>query len=235
MLTIDNLITAAQLDKQLIQPAIIRRATSNRTQLLNPPPHAPPCAALRRPEAASTPPPAVPAPRYRPGLAKAHCPSHHKNNNDNKKAALTTLCAAVQIRQQMSAMGSPAPAPAPPPAAPAAALAAEPCPAAMAKKNQGNVFYKGGQIPEAIEAYTAAIKALPRDDHPEASKIYGNRAACYKNLYDYTNVIADCSSALKVSRRRDCHFDDTPCLFLLKHLIKVEGGVQQNDSLADGY
>ena len=35
------------------------------------------------------------------------------------------------------------------------------------------------------------------------------------------------------SRRRDCHFDDTPFLALLKHLIKVEG-VQQNDSLADG-
>ena len=26
------------------------------------------------------------------------------------------------------------------------------------------------------------------------------------------------------SRRRDCHFDDTPCLSLLKHLIKVQGG-----------
>ena len=26
------------------------------------------------------------------------------------------------------------------------------------------------------------------------------------------------------SRRRDCHFDDTPCLSLLKHLLKVEGG-----------
>ena len=26
------------------------------------------------------------------------------------------------------------------------------------------------------------------------------------------------------SRRRDCHFDDTPFLFLLKHLLKVEGG-----------
>ena len=25
------------------------------------------------------------------------------------------------------------------------------------------------------------------------------------------------------SRRRDCHFDDTPCLSLLKHLLKVRG------------
>ena len=28
----------------------------------------------------------------------------------------------------------------------------------------------------------------------------------------------------KSSRRRDCHFDDTPCLSLLKHLLKVQGG-----------
>ena len=36
------------------------------------------------------------------------------------------------------------------------------------------------------------------------------------------------------SRRRDCHFTDTPCLSLLKHLIQVQG-VPSNDSLADGY
>ena len=26
------------------------------------------------------------------------------------------------------------------------------------------------------------------------------------------------------SRRRDCHFTDTPCLSLLKNLLKVQGG-----------
>ena len=34
------------------------------------------------------------------------------------------------------------------------------------------------------------------------------------------------------SHWRDCHFDDTPCLSLLKHLLQVQG-VQQNDSLAN--
>ena len=29
------------------------------------------------------------------------------------------------------------------------------------------------------------------------------------------------------SRRRDCHFDDTPCLSLLKNLAKVQGGCHQ--------
>ena len=28
-------------------------------------------------------------------------------------------------------------------------------------------------------------------------------------------------------RRRDCHFDDIPCLSLLKHLTKVEGGAAE--------
>ena len=28
----------------------------------------------------------------------------------------------------------------------------------------------------------------------------------------------------KLSHRRDCHFDDTPCLSLLKHLLEVQGG-----------
>ena len=36
-----------------------------------------------------------------------------------------------------------------------------------------------------------------------------------------------------LSRRRDCHFTDTPFLSLLKHLLKVRG-VPSNDSLADG-
>ena len=31
----------------------------------------------------------------------------------------------------------------------------------------------------------------------------------------------------ETSRRRDCHFDDTPFLSLLKHLLKVEGGATE--------
>ena len=29
---------------------------------------------------------------------------------------------------------------------------------------------------------------------------------------------------LQISRRRDCHFDDTPGLSLLKHLLNIQGG-----------
>eukprot|EP01050_Picozoa_sp_SAG11_P028288 SAG11_NODE_7503_length_1136_cov_1.815815_2_plen_223_part_01 len=86
---------------------------------------------------------------------------------------------------------APAPLPAPPPAA--ALAKKDEAVEALAKKDEGNTFFKAGQTEEAIAAYTAAIALLPRPDHPEASKIYGNRAACHKNLGDHDKVIADCS------------------------------------------
>ena len=61
---------------------------------------------------------------------------------------------------------------------------------------------------------------------------------CFRNLAAATlssagpfGCSAASSSAVKStvgttpSRRRDCHFDDTPCVSLLIHLLKVEGGV----------
>ena len=36
------------------------------------------------------------------------------------------------------------------------------------------------------------------------------------------------------SGRLDCHFTGIPSPSLLEHTLKREGGVQQNDSLADG-
>ena len=50
----------------------------------------------------------------------------------------------------------------------------------------------------AIAAYTKAIGALPRKDHPKASVFYGNRAACHKNLSDYKATMNDCTAALEV-------------------------------------
>ena len=45
--------------------------------------------------------------------------------------------------------------------------------------------------------------------------------------------ILSSSASMKPSRRRDCHFTDTPCLSLLKHILQVQG-VPSNDSLAAG-
>lgn len=50
----------------------------------------------------------------------------------------------------------------------------------------------------AIAAYTKAIESLPRKDHPKASTFYSNRAACYKNLSDFKNVVNDCTASLEV-------------------------------------
>lgn len=41
---------------------------------------------------------------------------------------------------------------------------------------------------------------LPRPDHPEASKLFSNRALCYKNLSDHEGVIRDCTEALRLDK-----------------------------------
>ena len=61
------------------------------------------------------------------------------------------------------------------------------------------------------------------------------------NLIEDTNVqlvrqIRDVEHQVLIpSRRRDCHSADTPTPSVLNHLLKGSRGVQQNDSLADGY
>ena len=49
--------------------------------------------------------------------------------------------------------------------------------------------------------------------------------ACHVLAQGVTFTI--CKSSGKDSRRRDCHFDDTPFLSRLKHLIKVGGGAAE--------
>ena len=51
-----------------------------------------------------------------------------------------------------------------------------------------------------------------------------------KPMWNGTDCVRNAKTA---SRRRDCHFTDTPCLSLLKHILQVQG-VPSNDSLADG-
>ena len=44
----------------------------------------------------------------------------------------------------------------------------------------------------------------------------------------------DCIPTPDISRRRDCHFIDIPSPIRIETPSKGRGGVQQNDSLADG-
>lgn len=61
-------------------------------------------------------------------------------------------------------------------------------------KNLGNKAYSNRQFETAIAHYTKAIAA-----HPVAV-FYSNRAACYANLSQPENVIADCNQALKMDK-----------------------------------
>lgn len=85
---------------------------------------------------------------------------------------------------------TPEPTPAPPPA--------EETPVSDKHKEAGNKAFKLGDMDAAIAAYTKAIEALPRKDHPKASTFYSNRAACYKNLSDFKAVVRDCTASLEV-------------------------------------
>jgi stress-induced-phosphoprotein 1 len=65
-------------------------------------------------------------------------------------------------------------------------------------REDGNKHFKGGMMENAIAAYTKAIEALPDPMHILGATFYSNRAACYKNLYDNKNVVADCTRALEI-------------------------------------
>jgi tetratricopeptide (TPR) repeat protein len=107
----------------------------------------------------------------------------------------------AQTLEQLAALDGKASGLAPAPSRPtvAASPAAEPCPAAAEWKVKGNAAFKEGQMENAIAAYTRAIAALPRPNHPDASTFLSNRAACHKNLGAHGAVIADCTASLQLN------------------------------------
>ncbi|KAJ2800363.1 TOM (translocase of outer membrane) complex component [Coemansia furcata] len=66
---------------------------------------------------------------------------------------------------------------------------------AQSLKSRGNKFFQARRYPKAIELYTQALRF---DQDPV---FYSNRAACYAAENDHDQVIADCTSALKLEPR----------------------------------
>ncbi|XP_033606463.1 dnaJ homolog subfamily C member 7-like [Cryptotermes secundus] len=59
------------------------------------------------------------------------------------------------------------------------------------KKERGNQLYKTGRYQQAVHLYTEAIKLCP-----DSSTYYGNRSACYINLYQYKAALEDARKAV---------------------------------------
>ncbi|XP_071445220.1 RNA polymerase II-associated protein 3-like isoform X2 [Hetaerina americana] len=69
--------------------------------------------------------------------------------------------------------------------------------AAMYEKEMGNNHLKAGNLEKAIDCYTKAIKAYPRD-----AIFFANRGLCYLKLKDFERAERDCSTAISI----DCSY-----------------------------
>ncbi|XP_047448647.1 protein unc-45 homolog B isoform X2 [Mugil cephalus] len=63
-------------------------------------------------------------------------------------------------------------------------------------KDEGNKHFQAGDIDQAIECYTNAIKVCK--DKKVLAVIYRNRSACYLKKENYTNAASDASKAIDV-------------------------------------
>jgi len=70
---------------------------------------------------------------------------------------------------------------------------------AMGLKEDGNELFRSSKYEQAIEIYTRAIaKVISKDDPNQVALIYNNRAACYQQLYQFNEVVKDCTESLKL-------------------------------------
>ena len=77
----------------------------------------------------------------------------------------------------------------------------DPLEQALAAKNKGNKYFKGGKYDLAIRCYTEAIEVCPKDKTIDLSTFYQNRAAAHDQLEDLEMVISDCGRALELNNK----------------------------------
>ena len=90
----------------------------------------------------------------------------------------------------------------------------DPLEKALAAKNKGNKYFRGGRYELAIKCYTQAIEVCPEAKKTDLATFYQNRAAAYEQLVRHIlflksrfyskslqesdeSVLSDCSMALK--------------------------------------
>ena len=77
----------------------------------------------------------------------------------------------------------------------------DPLEQALAAKNKGNKYFKGGKYDLAIRCYTEAIEVCPKNKTIDLSTFYQNRAAAHDQLQDLEMVISDCGRALELNNK----------------------------------
>lgn len=64
-------------------------------------------------------------------------------------------------------------------------------------KEEGNALFKKGQFEQALEKYNAALKLCKDEKSEMALAIRNNRAGCYSQLSDFSNVVKECNFVLE--------------------------------------
>jgi len=77
----------------------------------------------------------------------------------------------------------------------------DPLAKAVACKNKGNKYFRGGRYELAIKSYTEAIETCPKSKETDLSTFYQNRAAAYEQLEKLDSVLSDCNEALRLNNR----------------------------------
>jgi len=77
----------------------------------------------------------------------------------------------------------------------------DPLEKAVALKNRGNKFFRGGRYELAIKSYSEAIDVCPKDKPIDLATFYQNRAAAYDQLENTDSVLSDCDTALNLNNK----------------------------------
>lgn len=101
---------------------------------------------------------------------------------------------------------------------------------AVAAKNRGNKYFRGGRYELAIKCYTEAIDKCPEDKTIDLATFYQNRAAAHDQLDDLEAVIADCDVAVKLNNKYVKALDRR-ARTMRKQAMKVENFVIQVEKL----
>lgn len=77
----------------------------------------------------------------------------------------------------------------------------DPLERAVAAKNRGNKYFRGGRYELAIKCYSEAIDLCPSEMSMDLSTFHQNRAAAYDQMEDLENVLSDCDTALNLNNK----------------------------------